>query len=188
MRETCGWGTGDPQMTAYHDKEWGVPVHDDRLHFELIVLEGVQAGLSWSMVLHRRETYRDAYDNFDPVKVAAYADADVERIMAHPSIIRNRRKVEAAVKNARAFLKVQKEFGSFDTYIWGFVGGKPKINTYTTFKDMPTETEESRAMSKDIKKWGFTFVGPTICYAYMQAAGLVNDHLTKCYRWEEVQR
>ena len=188
MRETCDWGTGDPQMTAYHDKEWGVPVHDDRLHFELIVLEGVQAGLSWSMVLHRRETYRDAYDNFDPVKVAAYADTDVERIMAHPSIIRNRRKVEAAVKNARAFLKVQKEFGSFDTYIWGFVGGKPKINTYTTFKDMPTETEESRAMSKDIKKWGFTFVGPTICYAYMQAAGLVNDHLTKCYRWEEVQR
>jgi DNA-3-methyladenine glycosylase I len=188
MKETCGWGTDDPQMTAYHDEEWGVPVHDDRLHFEFIVLEGVQAGLSWSTVLHRREAYRVAYHNFDPVKVAAYTDADAERIMAHPGIIRNRRKIEAAVKNARAFLEVQKEFGSFDRYIWGFVGGKPKINTYTSFKEMPAETEESRAMSVDLKKRGFTFVGPTICYAYMQAAGLVNDHLSKCYRWKEVQR
>ena len=153
MRETCGWGTGDPPMTAYHDEEWGVPVHDDRLHFEFIVLEGVQAGLSWSTVLHRREAYREAYHNFDPAKVAKYTDADTERIMAHLGIIRNRRKIEAAVKNACAFLEVQ-----------------------------------SRTMSEDLKKRGFTFVGPTICYAYMQAAGLVNDHLTKCYRWKEVQR
>jgi DNA-3-methyladenine glycosylase I len=188
MRETCGWGTGDPLMTAYHDDEWGVPVHDDRLHFEFIVLEGVQAGLSWSTVLHRREAYREAYHNFDPAKVAKYTDADTERIMAHLGIIRNRRKIEAAVKNACAFLEVQKEFGSFDKYIWGFVGGKPNVNVYTSFKEMPAETEESRAMSKDLKKRGFTFVGPTICYAYMQAAGLVNDHLTKCYRWKEVQR
>ena len=188
MRETCGWGTGDPLITAYHDEEWGVPVHDDRLHFEFIVLEGVQAGLNWSTVLHRREAYREAYHNFDPANVAKYMDADNERIMAHFGIIRNRRKIEAAVKNACAFLEVQKEFGSFDKYIWGFVGGKPKVNTYTSFKEMPAETGESRAMSKDLKKRGFTFVGPTICYAYMQAAGLVNDHLTKCYRWKEVQR
>jgi DNA-3-methyladenine glycosylase I len=188
MKETCGWGADDPLMTAYHDEEWGVPVHDDRLHFEFIVLEGVQAGLSWRTVLHRREAYREAYHNFDPVKVAAYTEADAERIMTHPGIIRNRRKIEAAAKNAHAFLGVQREFGSFDAYIWGFVGGKQRVNAYTSFKEMPAETEESRAMSRDLKKRGFTFVGPTICYAYMQAAGMVNDHLTKCYRWKEVQR
>ena len=188
MRETCGWGTGDPEMEAYHDCEWGVPVHDDRLHFEFIVLEGAQAGLSWRTVLHRRPAYREAYDNFDPAKVSKYTDTDVERIMAHPGVIRNRRKIESAIQNARAFLAVQKEYGTFDEYIWGFVGGKQKLNSFTSFKEMPAETEESRAMSKDLKKRGFNFVGPTICYAYMQAAGLVNDHLTKCYRWKEVQR
>jgi DNA-3-methyladenine glycosylase I len=188
MKETCGWGTGDPQMTAYHDEEWGVPVHDDRLHFEFIILEGVQAGLSWSTVLHRREAYRQAYDNFEPEKVAAYTDADMKRIIEHPGIIRNSRKIESSVRNARAFLAVQKEYGSFDKYIWGFVDGKPKLNAFTSFKEMPAETEESRAMSKDLKNRGFNFVGPTICYAYMQAAGMVNDHLTKCYRWKEVQR
>jgi len=187
MIETCGWGTDDPLMTAYHDGEWGVPVHDDRLHFEFLVLEGVQAGLSWRTVLHRREAYRQAYHNFDPKRVAAYSEADVERILAHPGIIRNRRKIEAAIKNARVFLAVQKELGTFDSYIWGFVGGKQRVNYFTSFKEMPAETEESRAMSKELKKRGFTFVGPTICYAYMQAAGLVNDHLIKCYRWKEVQ-
>ena len=187
MKETCGWGTADAVMTAYHNEEWGVPVHDDRLHFEFIVLEGVQAGLSWRTVLHRREAYRDAYHNFDPKKVAEYNEADVERIFAYPGIIRNRRKIVAAIRNARSFLEVQREFGSFDAYIWGFVGGIQRVNIFTSFKEMPAETEESRAMSKDLKKRGFTFVGPTICYAYMQAAGLVNDHLTKCYRWKEVQ-
>ena len=187
MKETCGWGTADAVMTAYHNEEWGVPVHDDRLHFEFIVLEGVQAGLSWRTVLHRREAYRDAYHNFDPKKVAGYTEADVERILAYPGIIRNRRKIVAAIRNARSFLEVQREFGSFDAYIWGFVGGIQRVNVFTSFKEMPAETEESRAMSKDLKKRGFAFVGPTICYAYMQAAGLVNDHLTKCYRWKEVQ-
>ena len=187
MKETCGWGTADAVMTAYHNEEWGVPVHDDRLHFEFIVLEGVQAGLSWRTVLHRREAYRDAYHNFDPKKVAEYNEADVERLLANPGIIRNRRKIVAAIRNARSFLEVQREFGSFDAYIWGFVGGIQRVNIFTSFKEMPAETEESRAMRKDLKKRGFTFVGPTICYAYMQAAGLVNDHLTKCYRWKEVQ-
>jgi len=187
MRETCGWGAGDPLMTAYHDREWGVPVHDDRLHFELLVLEGVQAGLSWRTVLHRRDAYREAYHNFDPKKVATYTEVDVDRIIAYPGIIRNRRKIEAAIVNAHAFLAVQKEFGTFDSYIWGFVGGKQRVNSFASFKEMPAETEDSGAMSKDLKRRGFTFVGPTICYAYMQAAGLVNDHLTKCYRWKEVQ-
>ena len=186
MKETCGWGTGDPQMTAYHDEEWGVPVHDDRLHFEFIILEGVQAGLSWRTVLHRRDAYRQAYDNFDPAKVAKYTEADTERIMAHPGIIRNRRKIESAVQNARAFLAVQKEYGTFDRYIWGFVGGKPRLNSFTSFKEMPAETEESRAMSKDLKKRGFNFVGPTICYAYMQAVGMVNDHIVDCFRHSEL--
>ena len=188
MKETCGWGVGDPVMTAYHDEEWGVPIHDDHLHFELLVLEGVQAGLSWRTVLHRREAYRNAYNNFDPISVAAYSEADVERILAHPGIIRNRKKIEAAMQNARAFLKVQKEYGSFDKYVWSFVGGKQEINYHESFSEMPAETEESRAMSRDLKRKGFTFIGPTICYAYMQAAGLVNDHLTKCYRWKEVQK
>lgn len=187
MRETCGWGAGDPLMTAYHDGEWGVPVHDDRLHFELLVLEGVQAGLSWRTVLHRREAYREAYHNFDPKKVATYTEADADRIMKHPGIIRNRRKIKAAIENAYTFLAIQKEFGTFDSYIWGFVGGRQRVNHFASFKEMPAETEDSGAMSKDLKKRGFTFVGPTICYAYMQAAGLVNDHLTKCYRWKEVQ-
>ncbi len=174
-------------MTAYHDTEWGVPVHDDRLHFELLVLEGIQAGLSWRTVLHRREAYREAYHNFEITRVATYTEVDIERIMNSKGIIRNRRKIEAAVKNASAFLDIQKEYGSFDKYIWGFVGGRQRINTFTSFAEMPSETEESRAMSRDLKSRGFTFVGPTICYAYMQAAGLVNDHLTKCYRWKEVQ-
>jgi DNA-3-methyladenine glycosylase I len=187
MKETCGWGTADTLMTSYHNEEWGVPVHDDRLHFEFIVLEGVQAGLSWRTVLHRREAYKEAFHNFDPKTVAEYNELDVERILAHPGIIRNRRKIEAAIRNAHSFIGVQKEFGSFDNYIWRFVGGTQKVNIFTGFKEMPTETEESHAMSKDLKRRGFTFVGPTICYAYMQAAGLVNDHLTKCYRWKEVQ-
>ena len=188
MSETCGWGEGDPLMTAYHDEEWGLPVHDDRQHLELIVLEGAQAGLSWRTVLHRREAYRLAFEGFDPRKVSAYAEADVARILGHPRIIRNRRKVESAISNARALVTIQGEHGSFDSYIWGFVGGKQKVNSFTSFSEMPAETDESRAMSADLRRRGFSFVGPTICYAYMQSAGLVNDHLTKCFRWREVQR
>ena len=187
MRETCGWGAGDPLMTAYHDREWGVPVHDDRLHFELLVLEGVQAGLSWRTVLHRRDAYREAYHNFDPKKVAAYTEADVDRIIAHPGIIRNRRKIEAAIVNAHAFLSDSERVRYFRQLHLGIRWWKQKVNSFASFKEMPAETEDSSVMSKDLKKRGFTFVGPTICYAYMQAAGLVNDHLTKCYRWKEVQ-
>jgi DNA-3-methyladenine glycosylase I len=187
MRETCGWGEGDPLMTTYHDEEWGLPVHDDRKHFELIVLEGAQAGLSWRTVLHRREAYKEAFDDFDPTKVASYRQADMNRILNHPGVIRNRRKIDSAISNARAFVAVQREYGNFDSYIWGFVGGRQMVNAFTSFKEMPSETDESRAMSRDLRKRGFNFVGPTICYAYMQAAGLVNDHLTKCFRWREVQ-
>jgi len=187
MRETCGWGEGDSLMTAYHDGEWGLPVHDDRQHFELIVLEGAQAGLSWRTVLHRRDAYRAAFDGFEPARVASYTEADIARILAHPGVIRNRRKIESAISNAKAFVSAQREHGSFDTYVWGFVGGKQKVNAFTSFKEMPAETDESRAMSHDLRRRGFSFVGPTICYAYMQAAGLVNDHLVRCFRWKEVQ-
>ena len=186
MKQRCGWGTNDLEMLKYHDEEWGAPIHDDRRLFEMLVLEGAQAGLSWSTILHRREHYKKAFDGFDPIKVAAYTEKDVERLLGEPGVIRNRRKIESAVNNARRLLEVQREFGSFDAYVWGFVGGGPRVNHFTSFREMPAETEESRTMSADLKRRDFSFVGPTICYAYMQSVGMVNDHLVTCYRHSEL--
>ncbi len=175
-------------MAEYHDKEWGVPVHDDQKHFEFLILEGAQAGLSWDTILKRREGYRKAFAGFDPNKVAKFGPKDVERLLADPGIIRNRLKVASTIANAKAFLEVQKEFGSFDKYIWQFVGGKPKQNKWKTMRNLPAKTKESEALSKDLIKRGFRFVGPTIIYAHMQACGMVNDHMVSCFRWKEVQR
>ena len=185
-RPRCEWPGDDPLMLAYHDEDWGVPVHDDRLHFELLILEGAQAGLSWRTVLTRRGSYREAFAGFDPKRVAAFTEADRERLLADPGIIRNRRKVESAVWNAQAFLEAQAEHGSFDAYVWGFVGGSPRRNGFRALSEIPPETEQSKALSKDLRTRGFNFVGPTICYAYMQAAGLVNDHVVSCFRYDEV--
>lgn len=184
MIPRCPWAGNDPLYVAYHDQEWGVPVFDDdRLLFEFLILEGAQAGLSWSTILNKRESYRAAFDNFDPQQVAAYDDARIAELLGNPGIVRNRLKVNAAVKNARAFLAVQAEFGSFAAYIWQFVGGQPRRNAWRSLSEVPAETDESRAMSKDLKQRGFTFVGPTICYAYMQAVGMVNDHTMDCFRY-----
>ena len=185
-RKRC-FGDGDPLMERYHDEEWGVPTHSDAEHYELLILEGAQAGLSWRTVLHRRGAYRDAFSCFDPAKVAGYTPEAIDDIIACTGIIRNRRKVESAVNNARAFLRVQDEFGSFDEYIWGFVDHKPVMNAYADWRQVPPETDTSRAMSRDLKERGFSFVGPTICYAYMQSAGMVNDHLTGCFRWSQIR-
>ena len=182
----CPWPTDDPLYIAYHDIEWGEPVHDDRLIFEFLILEGAQAGLSWATILKRREGYRTAFAGFDPEKVARFDRRKIASLLNNPGIIRNRAKVESAVKNARAFLKVVEEFGTFDRYIWRFVGGKPIQNRWQTLKEIPPETPESRAMSKDLKSRGFSFVGPTICYAHMQATGMVNDHLVSCFRHREL--
>ncbi len=185
-RVRCPWAAwGDDLMLRYHDEEWGVPVHDDRAFFELLVLEGAQAGLSWVTVLRKRENYRRALDGFDFEKITGYGDADVERLLADPGIIRNRLKITSAVGNARAFIAVRDEFGSFDAYIWRFVGGKPKLNAVQSLGEIPATTPESDAMSKDLKKRGFRFVGSTICYAFMQAAGLVNDHDVTCHRYPQ---
>ena len=173
-------------MIAYHDTEWGVPVHDDRKHFEFLVLDGAQAGLSWSTILKKREGYRRAFAEFDPVRVARYDARKVERLLQDPGIVRNRLKVEGAIASARAFLGVQKEFGTFDAYIWSFTGGGMLVNRRDSLSDIPAISPESTAMSKDLVKRGFRFVGPTICYAYMQAAGMVNDHLESCFRHREV--
>jgi len=178
----CAWAGSDPLYVAYHDEEWGVPLHDDGRLFELLILEGAQAGLSWITILRKREAYRKAFDGFDARKVARYTPARIERLLQNDGIVRNRLKVEGAVRNARAFLDVQREVGSFDAYIWGFVGGRPKRNAPRTLKDIPATTPESDAMSRDLKRRGFTFVGSTICYAFMQAAGLVNDHTVDCFR------
>jgi DNA-3-methyladenine glycosylase I len=183
----CPWAK-DPLDVRYHDEEWGVPVHDDRTFFEFLILEGAQAGLSWSTILKKRDGYRRAFADFDAVRVARFAPARVERLLVDPSIVRNRAKIEATVSNARAFLAVQREHGSFDAYIWGFVGNRPRQNTWRSSKDVPAETDESKAMSKDLVKRGFRFVGPTICYAFMQAVGMVNDHAADCFRRREVQR
>lgn len=183
----CGWKS-NPAMIAYHDHEWGTPVHDDRRLFEDLVLDGMQAGLSWKTILDKRDNFRSAFDNFDPEKIARYTPARIDKLLKNPGIIRNRLKIEAAVANAKAYLVVRKEFGSFDKYLWSFVGGKPKINALRSMKQMPAESEESRLMSADLKKRGFRFVGPTICYAFMQAVGMVNDHLVTCFRYREVQR
>ncbi len=182
----CGWEFRNPLMRRYHDEEWGVPVHDDRSLFEFLVLEGAQAGLSWSTILNKREGYREAFSGFDPVKVAGYTPEDVERLLQNPGIVRNRRKIGSAVNNARRLLEVQEEFGSFDEYIWGFVGGEPIVNEFREMSALPAKTEVSEAMSRDLKRRGFKFVGPTICYAFMQAVGMVNDHLVHCFRYNEV--
>ena len=182
----CAWAGGSALYLAYHDKEWGAPVHDDRTHFEFLILEGAQAGLSWETVLKKREHYRAAFDAFDPAKIARYGQADVARLLADAGIIRNRAKVAAAIGNAKAFLDVQREFGSFDSYVWPFVGGKPIKNRFKAMAQLPPNSAESDELSKDLKRRGFKFVGPTICYAFMQAVGMVNDHTTDCYRYDEV--
>lgn len=183
----CPWCGDDPVYVAYHDNEWGVPVRDERLHFEFILLEGAQAGLSWITILKRREGYRRAFRNFEPELVARFTEQDVQRLKEDTGIIRNERKIRAACTNAQAFLRVQEEFGSFDSYIWRFVDGSPIVNEFRTMEEVPAETELSRTISRDLKGRGFSFVGPTIMYAHMQATGLVNDHLTGCFRHSEVQ-
>ena len=185
----CTWvSVDDPLMVEYHDREWGVPVHDDRRHFEFLVLEAAQAGLSWSIVLKRREGYRRAFSQFDPAKVARFTDRRVEKLTLDPAIIRNRMKIEAAIRNARALLAIQKEFGSFDAYCWRFVDGRPKVNRRKVMREIPATSPESDAFSKDLKRRGFSFVGSTIVYAHMQATGMVNDHLVDCFRYREIQR
>jgi DNA-3-methyladenine glycosylase I len=181
----CPWPT-DALYIAYHDTEWGVPLHDDRVIFEYLILEGAQAGLSWNTVLKKRENYRAAFDHFDPEKVARYNQAKVNKLLANAGIIRNRLKIAAAIANARAFLAVQEEFGTFDRYIWRFVDGKPIVNHRRSMKEVPPRTKESDAASKDLKERGFRFVGSTICYAHMQATGMVNDHLASCFRHREL--
>ena len=186
-RTRCPWAGSDPLYLAYHDEEWGVPLHDERRLFEMLVLEGAQAGLSWLTILRRREGYRRAFDGFDPGAVARYGRRDVQRLLADGGIIRNRLKIDSAVNNARAFLAVQEEFGSFDAYVWRFVDGKPRQNAWTAQDEAPAQTPVSHALSKDLRGRGFTFVGPTICYAHMQATGMVNDHLVGCFRHREVR-
>ena len=183
----CGWAKNELAI-AYHDAEWGVPVHEDRGLFELLILEGAQAGLSWDTILRKRENYRAAFDGFDAKKVARYREGRVSRLLADPGIVRNRLKVAGAVRNAAGFRAVQKEFGSFDSYIWRFVGGRPRVNRWKSPREVPASTAESDAMSKDLRRRGFTFVGSTICYAFMQATGMVNDHLVACFRHAEVCR
>jgi DNA-3-methyladenine glycosylase I len=184
----CGWAGSDPLYIAYHDEEWGVPEHDDRRLFEFLVLEGAQAGLSWLTILRKRESFRDAFARFDPGRVARFDRRKVAALLRDPGIIRNRLKVEAAVRNAKAFLEVQGEFGTFDAYVWRFVGGKPKQHAWRTLREIPSRTPEAEAMSRDLKRRGFAFVGPTICYALMQATGMVNDHLVTCFRYPRAAR
>lgn len=180
-KQRCAWVSDDPLYIQYHDEQWGIPVHDERLWFEMLTLEGAQAGLSWITILRRREHYREAFDNFDVEKVAKYDDEKIQLLLTNAGIIRNQGKIRSTVTNAQAFIRVQQEFGSFDTYIWQFVGGKPLINHWQTLAEVPAQTPESNNMSKDLKKRGFNFVGPTICYALMQAAGMVNDHTMDCF-------
>ncbi len=184
----CDWADRGELEQAYHDNEWGVEVHDDRVLFEFLVLEGAQAGLSWSTILRKREAYRKAFDHFDARKISRYSEKTVSRLLANAEIIRNKLKINAAITNARAFLQIQKEFGSFDRYIWQFVNGKPIRNSRKKLADIPASTPESVAMSKDLRKRGFKFVGPTICYAFMQAVGMVNDHIVDCFRYRELEQ
>jgi DNA-3-methyladenine glycosylase I len=183
----CAWTGTDPLMVSYHDEEWGVPIHDDRKLFEFLVLEGMQAGLSWMTILRKRENFRKAFAGFEPVLVAEFNDKNVERLLADPGIIRNRRKIEATIQNAKAFLEVQAEFGRFSDYMWGFIGGKPQVNTWKTLDEIPSQSAEAVAMSKDLVRRGFRFVGPTIIYAHMQAVGMVNDHTVDCFRYTACQ-
>jgi len=186
MPNRCAWAGDDPLYIAYHDEAWGAPVHNDQQLFEFLILEGAQAGLSWITILRKRQNYRQAFANFDPAQVARFDEATVQELLQNPGIVRNRLKVNAAVGNARAFLQIQAEFDSFDAYIWRFVQGQPRQNRWASLAEVPAETAESRAMSKDLKRRGFKFVGPTICYAFMQAVGMVNDHTTDCFRHAEV--
>lgn len=183
--QRCAWATSE-LMIPYHDQEWGVPQHDDNALFEFLVLEGAQAGLSWSTILAKRNAYRKAFSSFNPKKVAKYRPEKLAQLLTNPGIVRNRLKIEAAVRNAKAFLQVQKEFGSFDRYMWQFVGGKPVINRWRSTSQLPAQTPESIRMSKDLLKRGFSFVGPTVCYAFMQAVGMVNDHVVDCFRYAEI--
>ena len=187
MKTRCAWAGSDPLYVAYHDEQWGVPMHDDQELFEMLVLEGAQAGLSWSTILNKRENYRRAFDGFEIARVAAYGEDDIQRLLADPGIVRNQLKLRSAVRNARAVLEIQAEFGSLDAYLWDFVNGVPIQNTWQTLKEIPAQTPLSEAMSKGLKKRGCTFVGPTICYALMQSVGMVNDHTMDCFRYEEVQ-
>ena len=184
----CAWCLKFDEYVAYHDNEWGVPVHDDNIHFEFLILEGAQAGLSWSTILKKRDGYRKAFANFDPAKVARFKEERIEKLLLDPGIVRNRLKVNAAVNNARKFLEVQKEFGSFDAYIWRFVNGKPKVNTWKELREIPPTSAESDALSKDLIKRGFKFVGSTVIYAHMQACGLINDHIMDCWRYKAVNK
>jgi DNA-3-methyladenine glycosylase I len=185
----CEWVAADnPLLRRYHDREWGVPVHRDRKHFEALILSGAQAGLNWTLVLRKREGYRHAFDQFDPEQVARYSPKRVRALLSDSRIIRNRMKIEAAVHNARAFLQIQLEFGRFDSYCWRFVDGRPKVSRWKTTRQIPARSRESEALSRDLKKRGFRFVGPTVLYAYMQATGLVNDHLFECFRYQQIVR
>lgn len=186
-KQRCSWGNSSTLYVDYHDSEWGVPVHNDRKLFEFLILEGAQAGLSWSTILNKRQGYVQAFDNFEAIKIANYSDIKVQELLANPEIVRNRLKIQAAIQNARSFLKVQDQYGSFDAYIWQFVEGQPIQNSWRTLQEIPASTKESDAMSKELKKLGFTFVGSTICYAFMQAVGMVNDHTIDCFRWQEVR-
>jgi DNA-3-methyladenine glycosylase I len=188
MKKRCPWSGDDPLYVGYHDTEWGVPLHDDRRLFEFLVLEGAQAGLSWITILRKRAGYRKAFDSFDPQRIAGYGEAKMQSLIADPGIVRNRLKIASAVRNARVVLEIQREFGTFDAYLWRFVGGRPQQNRWQTLSEVPAETGESRALSKDLARRGCSFVGPTICYAFMQAVGMVNDHLVDCFRRAQVAR
>jgi len=181
----CGWASAEPNL-RYHDEEWGVPVHDDRKLFEFLILEGAQAGLSWTTILNKRENYRKAFAGFDPKRIARFDRRRMQALLRDPGIVRNQLKIVSAIENAKAFLRVQEEFGSFDAYLWQFVGGTPRVNAFTGMKQVPAKSAESDAMSKDLKRRGFNFVGSTICYAFMQATGMVNDHLVRCFRYKEL--
>jgi DNA-3-methyladenine glycosylase I len=187
-KQRCPWGASDPLMIDYHDREWGTPVHDDRLLFEFLVLEGAQAGLSWMTILKKREAYRKAFANFDPETVAKYGARDIGRLLANDGIVRNRRKIESAITNAGVVLKIQEDAGSFSGYLWDFVGGRPIRNRWRSLEQIPALTAESKRLSRDLIRRGATFVGPTICYAFMQATGLVNDHLVTCFRYEALTK
>lgn len=187
MKKRCTWSGSDPLYIAYHDDDWGVPVHDDRLLFEFLILEGAQAGLSWLTILKKRQNYRKAFHDFDYDRVAKYTDTDVKRLLSDSGIVRNRLKIESAIKNARGVINLQKEFGSFDTYLWSYVDGTTTQNQWKSMTELPAKTDISEMMSKDLKKRGFNFVGPTICYAFMQATGMVNDHTSDCFRYEEIK-
>jgi DNA-3-methyladenine glycosylase I len=184
----CAWAGSDPHYVAYHDQEWGVPVWDDQKMFEFLILEGMQAGLSWSTILRKRENFRQAFDQFNAVRISNYGSDKIAELMGNPGIIRNRLKIEATIQNAAVFLTIQTEYGSFVKYLWQFVGGKPIVNSWKTLAEIPNATDQAIAMSKDLKKRGFRFVGPTICYAHMQAVGMVNDHTTDCFRYLECQQ